>query len=302
MALLTAKRISAVAAAMLSRRLVLPQTVTIVPGDEFAGDNGDTVTIRVQQPSAARVQAAPGNAITYDDVTEVPVDVTLAHLYHAKRVTDEELSLQLRDFARQVLRPQVDAVATGAEDQLAAAMNGVPASGIQFAMAASEADTIATLLAAREELGNADVPAGDRFLAVSASIATRLLSVDKFTDVNRSGMSAALSDAVLGRLYGFTIVESNGLTGDTAVAYHRSGFAMANRVPVRPSGAADSAVARDDSGQIGLRHIRQYVPDRLADASVVSTFAGAAAVADVDPLTGTAADFPRAVKLTVSAT
>jgi hypothetical protein len=300
MAILTAQRISAVAAEMLARRLVLPQTVTIVPGDEFAGDNGDTVTIRVPQPSAAREQTSPGSTITYDDVTEIPVALTLKHLYHAKRVTDEELSLELRDFARQILRPQVDAVATGAEDLLAAAMNGLPASGVEFANAASEADTIGILLAVRQELGGADVPAGDRFLAVSPSIATRLLSVDKFTDVNRSGMPQALSEATLGRLYGFTVVESNGLTDDTAVAYHRSGFAMSNRVPTRPSGATDSAVARDASGTIGVRHIRQYVPDRLADASVVSTFAGATAVADNATPT-TAAHFPRAVRITVAA-
>jgi len=60
------------------------------------------------------------------------------------------------------------------------------------------------------------------------------------------------------------------------LAYHRSGFAFANRVPVAPRGANDSATAT--AGGVGLRQIFQYVPDKLSDASVVSTFAGAAAV------------------------
>lgn len=296
MAVLTAQGISSVAIALLTRSLVLPRTATAVPGNEFAGSNGDTITVRVPQPGSARTQASAGASITYDDVTEIAVDVTLAHLYHGKRISDEELSLELEDFARQITRVQVDAVATGAEDELATAMNDLAAQ-IEFAATATDDDTLSTILEARELLGEADCPSDDRFLAVSPSIATRLLSVDGLRNVDQSGAPSALRDATIGKIFGFMVVESNALTTDTAVAYHRSGFAFANRVPVAPRGANDSASSNHDG--VGLRQIFQYQPDILSDASVVSTFAGASAVADVtSPSSGT--DYPRIVKIGVS--
>ena len=275
MAVLTAQGISSLAVELLTRSLVLPNTVATVPGGEFAGSNGDTITVRVPQPGSARTQSSRGSEITYDDVDEIPVDVALAHLYHAKLTTDEEMSLDLESFARQVTRVQVAAVATGAEDELADAMNGLSADD---SIASDGSDVEEKILEAREFLGQNDVPSGDRFLAVSPQVATYLLSVDKFVRVNESGQNSALRDAMIGRLYGFNIVESNGLDSGTAVAYHRSGFAMANRVPVAPRGANDSSTAT--SGGIGLRQVFQYVPDNLSDASVVSTFAGASAVWD----------------------
>lgn len=282
MAVLTAQGISSAAIALLVRNLVLPMTVTRVPGGEFAGHNGDTITVRVPQPGSARVQASRGATITYDDVAEVPVDVTLNHLYHGKLISDEELSLDLVNFGAQITAVQVAAVATKAEDELAGAMNDLAADA-SFTLAASDADTEDKILAARESLSAANVPAGDRFLAVSPQIATRLLSVDKFVKVNESGGSDALRNAIIGRIYGFTVVESNALDSGTACAYHRSGFVFANRVPVSPRGANSSGSA--SAGGIGLRQVFQYVPDKLSDASVLSTFAGAAAIAEDSPAT-----------------
>lgn len=295
MAVLTAKRISKAGIALLTRSLVLPMTVTRVAGEEFSGSNGDTVTVRVPQPGASREQVTPGATITYDDVTEIPVDVTLKHLYHGKLVTDEEMTYELEDFARQVSAVQIDAVATGAEATIAAVMNALTPR-IEFAATATSADTKAVLLEAREILGEAEVPAANRYLAVSPSIGTRLLSVDDFTKVDASGSGSALREAVIGRLFGFTVVESPALDADEAVAYHSSGFVFANRTPVAPKGAADSASVTAQG--IGLRQIFQYVPDKLSDASVVSTFAGAAAVNDVTPANDPT-DYPRFVKIGV---
>lgn len=287
MSVLTSQQISSLAVGLLTRDLVLPGTVSRIPGGEFAGSNGDTITVRVPQPGTHRVQATPGAAITYDDVNEVGVNVSLSHLYHAKKVTDEEMSFDIENFGVQVTRVQTSAVATGAENLLAAAMNGLASEG-DFALTASVEDTKATLLEARRLLSAANVPAGDRFLAASPEVVNRLLATDEFTRVDASGSDNALRDATVGRIYGFTVVESNALTAGTAVAYHRSGFVFANRVPVMPRGAASSATAT--AGGIGLRHIFQYDPNTLSDASVVSTFAGAAVV-----------DAARVVKLTTAA-
>lgn len=273
--LLTSATISRAALGLLTRNIVLPQTVTRVAETDFRGGHGDTVTIRVPVKVAARVQGTPGAAITYDNITETGVNVTLAHLYNGVKVTDEDLSLDIVDFGAQILQPQAAGIAEGAEDQLAAAMNGLVADQ-SFALNGTDADTEGAILAAREALSSANVPQGDRFFAVSPEIATRVLSVDKFVRVDESGANNALREAVIGRLYGFTFVESNALTAGTAVAYHRSSFAFANFAPTLPSGAADGASMA--VGGTALRWIRHYDPDILSDRSVLSTFAGAAAV------------------------
>lgn len=280
MALLTAQGISSLAVALLTRSIVLPATVSRVPGGEFAGANGDTITIRVRQPRAAQVQATPGAAINFSQINETPVDVSLRHLYDAVHVTDEELSLQLEDFGRQVLEPQVRAIAIGGEDELATAMNNVVSdetldtSQADATAQAEETDRVVKL--ARETLSAADVPSGNRFLACAPEVITLLLGVPKFVraDATGDGRSSAIRDAVMGRIYGFTVVESNGLTASTAVAYHESGFAFANRTPVVPRGVAGQSATSTEDG-IGLRHIMQYQPANLQDQSVVTTFAGA---------------------------
>lgn len=277
MALVTAKGVSSLAVALLTRQLVLPMTVARVPGGEFAGDNGDTITVRVRTPRSARTQASPGAQITYDALNETPVDVELSHLYDATRLTDEDLSLNLVDFGSQVTQPQVASVATGAEDQLAAAMNGVAADA-SFAGTPSDTDTDEQILAAREALSEADVPAGDRFLACAPDVISRLLGVDKFVRADAVGDGTAIREATMGRIYGFTVIESNGLAAGTAVAYHRTGFVFANRTPVPPRGLSSTQTATATNGGVSMRQIFQYQPDILSDASVLSTFAGAAVV------------------------
>jgi hypothetical protein len=282
MALLTAERISALAVTLLARALVLPRTVLTVPGPEFSGPSGGTVTLRVPVPRTARVQATPGDPITFDPMTETPVPVQVTHIYDGTRLTDEDLSLNLEDFGRQVLMPQVEAVARRGEDELAAVMNTVgaddtlPADPVDPGDATYLHELEDAILAAGETLDNADVPAGDRWAAVSPSVARRLLRIDKFTAVDASGAATALRQAVLGSLYGFTFVKSNGLDSGTALLYHESAFAFGSMPPANPAGAAWSTTAEHEG--LALRHIRQYNPTILSDESVVSLFAGATQV------------------------
>lgn len=282
MAVLTAQGIANVAIPLLTRSLVLPRTFTMVPADGFTGPNGETITVRVRKPRTAREQVTPGSAITYDDQNEVGVDVTLAHLYDAYHVTDEDLSLNLEDFASQITQPQVRSVAEGAEGQAYTAMNALAADA-SFDLSASPADTKAKLQGARETLSNNKVPASDRWFAAAPDIITRLLNVEEFVraDALGDGRSSALRDAMVGRIYGFGVIEAVGLTAGTAVAYHSSGFAFATKKPADPRGANETAAISDQG--INIRQIFQYDPDVLSDASVLSTFAGTSAVFEDAP-------------------
>lgn len=276
MPLLTAQGISEVAIALLRRSIVLPATATAIPGADFDGANGDTITVRVPQPGTALEQTVPGAEITYSDIDEVPVDVTLRHLYHAKLITDEEANFELVDFSRQILRIQVDAVARGAEDVLAEAMNDLDVdTELELAATATADDTKAVILGARSRLISSGAPPTDLFAAVAPDVAGRILSL--LTPIAWTGPESAFRQAVIGQLFGFTFVESGSLDAGTALFYHRSGFVFANRTPRPPrSNTAESASTTE--GGIGIRSILQYDPNRLSEASVLSTFAGAGAV------------------------
>lgn len=276
MAVLTAKGIASTAIPLLVRNLVLGRTVTIVGGNEFAGPNGETVTVRVRQPRSARTQATRKANLVADDQIEVPVDVSLSHLYDLYDLSDEEATLDLESFAFQITEPQVASVATSAEDQLATVMNDLTAD--DAAVADTAAGFKAAGLAARAFLSKNDAPAGDRYLACGPDFANVVL--DYLGDRDTPDTDSAIREAILGRIWGATAFESNGLNADEAVMYHRSGFVWANRRPFMPRGANDVASI---SGQgVALRQVFQYDSSRAVDQSLLSTFAGAAAVVDWD--------------------
>lgn len=287
--------IANIAAPLLARSLVLPMTVARVSREDFSGESGDTVQVRVPQPKASREQAPGGGSLTADATIEVSTGVQVRHLYSLENLDEYQLNLQAQPFAQRVTALQIEAVARGAENKIATVINNLTAD-IEFALTATAADTKATVIAAREALSEADCPAEGRFLACSPSIISRLLNVDEFVRADASGSDSALRNAVVGRIYGLTVVESNGLTEDEAVAYHRSGFVFANFAPANPQGAISSAQAT--SQDIALRSLFQYNPASAVEQALVSTFAGAAAVLDGPDESTT----PRYVKLAVGTT
>ena len=109
--------------------------------------------------------------------------------------------------------------------------------------------------------------------AVTTFILTRL--GDRLA-VDRADQPSALRDAVIGRLYGFTVVESAALDAGTALAYDSSAFVWANRAPATPMGAPSAAVIVSQG--VALRQLFAFDPGILSDASIVSTFAGCSVV------------------------
>ena len=288
MSLLTSAPISALAVELLSRQLVLAGTVTRVPAGEYRGPSGGTVTLALPQPRTAREQESRAAAITYDQISEVGVDVTVGHFYDAALISDEELSLDLRAFGTQVLRPQVESVARAAEDQLAAKMNGLTADGtIEWAATASADADKATVLAIRERLTVNEAPPSNRWVACAPDITTRLLDIPGFVEADKRGSATALEAAEVGQVFGLRFIESAAISAGSSIAYHRSGFALGTLAPKDPGGGADSSTA--SAGGVTLRHILAFDPGHLATASVVSVFAGAAVV-DESPNAGAAVE------------
>lgn len=280
---LKATVINRTALKLLEREIVLPRLVWNYGSADFRGAYNDTVTLRLPPVLSSREYSwrnTRGSEITVDDLTETGVDVTLNHdIYSAVAVTDEQLTLDIVDFAEQVLMPQVKAVARGLEDLIATTM-GAASYANQLNIADSENGMWSTLVEARRLLNVANVPRDGRVLLVGSDVEAELLTDDKFNRVDSAGDSAtsALRDATIARLAGFTIVGSNAIDAETAYAFHPTAFAFANVAPIVPEGATFGS--RLAQSGLALRWIRDYEATKLRDRSVVSSFAGCTSVAD----------------------
>ena len=275
--------ISRTALGLLRRELILPRLVTRLGIEDFRGAKDDTVNVRVPARLTARDYEwrTRTNPIVLDDISETSVPVVLTeHPYSAVAVTDEELTLDITDFATQVLNPQVLAVAEALEAVLGTVIEGATyAAEVDYAESEDGVGSpfYRALVDARKALNDAKVPASERFVLLGSSVEAAALKEDAIRV--ETGSSDALREAIIGRVAGFTVIGNvQSLSADFAVAVHRSAFAFANVAPEVPSGVAMGQSTVFDG--LALRWIRDYDPNYLRDRSVVSSFAGAASVED----------------------
>jgi hypothetical protein len=137
------------------------------------------------------------------------------------------------------------------------------------------------LVQARQALNDANVPRDGRILLVGSDVETEMLLDPKFNRVDSAGEGlavGALREATITRLAGFTIIGSNALDPETAIAYHPTAFAFVNVAPVVPEGVTYGS--RQAESGLAMRWIRDYDALYLRDRSVVSSFAGCTSVED----------------------
>lgn len=278
---------------ILSRELVLANLFTKLTVEDFRGAKDDTVSFRVPAVLEAREYAWRNNRsspIVIDDLTETKVDVVLNHdFYSAVKITDEQLTLDIKDFGAQVLQPQLTAVAEKSEDLIGDTLAAATyATTIDFDEATDDPRHV--VIDARKALNIANVPKANRFLLVGANVEAAILKADGLLDFDKSGSDSALRDAIIGRLAGFLLVTTNSIDPDAAYACHKTALVLGTAVPANPAGAVKSASASYQGW--GMRWLQDYDPTILADRSIVSTFAGATATAD-----GEGDEVIRAVKI-----
>jgi hypothetical protein len=278
---------------LLFRELVIAQTVwtNAVRSEEFTHALGDTVNLRVPARRSARTRVLrAGTPLEIDESLELSVPVTLTRdVYNGAPITDEELTLDITDFAMQVLIPQVRAVAEGIEDLIAAEMSGATyPSTIEF----NNTDPYATAVAARRILNDNNVPKAGRTLLVGSGIEQAFLLSDRVAKYDNIGPAAdsAIREATIGKVAGFDVVQSNAIDDDEAYAYHRTAFVLAGRTPKVPMGASfgeDVPLSRAEGAQVGAsqggisaRWIMDYDSVNARDRSFTSTWVGTATVED----------------------
>jgi len=110
------------------------------------------------------------------------------------------------------------------------------------------AHAFAAVVAIRQALGKAKVPASQRYLAVSPEFASLLLAEgSKLTSADSAGGTGELRNGVLGNLLGFTVIEHPLLTHTSnrpaAIGYHGPSVAYVGQIAKTEGGRMELAFA-----------------------------------------------------------
>lgn len=288
---------------LLLRELVVARTVwtDAVSSAEWEGAFGDTVTIRVPAKRTARTRVLrAGTAITNDDSNEFGVPITLdTDVYNGASITDEQLTLDIVDFARQVLQPQIRAVAEGVEDAIAGQIVGatyetdhtIDADSSDF-LTSSARDWYKIANRARRILNESHVPMAGRTLLVGTAIEEEILNTERLIRNDSIGgpATSALQEASIGRIAGFTVLTSTAIPDTDAYAYHRTAFVLGTKAPAIPRGAAfaqgvslgqaEQMGAQSGISGVNARWLMDYDYSNTTDRSLVDVYLGTAQVGD----------------------
>ncbi len=245
----------------LEREVVLPSLVWRDAFGDFKGAEGDTITVKVPAVTSARSRALrSGSTRTRDSLKEGKVAVTLdTNLYKDVQITDEEMTLDIREFGAQVMSPIVNAMVRGYEEEIVDLMED---NDPEVTVPWEDDDPHSTLVDAGTALSNANVPLSGRVVALGTELAARFVKADQArrADSAGDGANAALRDATIATPYaGFgRIVVVPALHPTVGYAFHRTAYVLSSVAPVVPAGVAWGASV--SSGGFALRAIRQFDP------------------------------------------
>lgn len=279
-----AEKLAGVALALLQRQIVLPGVFVNRYGiTDFKGAKGDVVNVK--RPALLKARDAgfrARNALVIDNLVQSRLQVALnRYPYSAVALSDEELTLDVTNFAQDVTAPQARAIAEDFENTAAATLSGATyVHEVDFDPDSSgvDGDPRKVAIEARRQLNTSNVPANGRLWVVGSSMSAAIASHDKLLDVDTAGLPEAVREGVVGKLGGFIILESNAIDPDEGYFVHNSAVALAAVAPAAPRGATSAGVAVD--GGIAVRQLFDYDSDTLSDRSILSVFTGGTPVTD----------------------
>lgn len=312
-----------VAVAALERDTVLAQCIWINPGGDNANLGvGDQVNITLPALlTSRRRDLRTLEDIEYDLLAEVKTSVKLQdHLYQAVMISDAVLTLDIQNFANQVLRPVTRGLADGIDDRIAGLINGA---SYDAAITATKATVLDGVVQGMVGLDRNYVPKDNRVIVAGTGVQAALLRHPDLVRYDGSGDNTALRQATIGTLYNMPVVTSPRINSKEAIIMHKSAFAAVLRAPIsRPVmgpewGRGESVTAGGANFVVRLTHDRDN--RKLADTMVADVFMGVGTMkdkgkyelsnglptftpwhTDTDPDTDGQEKLIRAIKLTVS--
>jgi hypothetical protein len=222
---------AAVAEALQESAVLAPITNRQYEGE---ATKGNTVHVTGVVPPTITDYAAAGRTTTAEDQTDdgdaVPIDQEKSFDFHVDDIDRVQAAGSFEAWTTAAGR----ALANDADSYIGAQMI---AGGTDAAFAGDVTDSTEAhdaVVQLRKQLNQANVPAGQRFLAMNAEFEALFLAADsKITSVDTSGTAAGLREAIIGRYMGFTLVTSNLLPEQTfaqVVAFWQPAFAYISQI------------------------------------------------------------------------
>lgn len=291
---------------LLERELAVANLVWRWSAMDFAGALDDTINVKVPGRFKAKDRdlraTGEDRRIKMDHLQEQTLGVKLTKFpYHATSITDEQLTLDIDNFAVQILAPQVRALQEYIEDMVVAEIigakyvdGGLNDEDVYDAKFRNVKGTLkmedfygpgkmgahALFNRLHTQFSLRRIPVNDRVVIAGAEVAEEIRNAPNLVKVNEAGDSSALRDATIGRLSGFTIVESNQVPTNEMYAFHKTAFTLATAAPIVPQGATYGATQA--TPQTALRWMRDYDAMYAEDRSIVDCFAGTNHMNDID--------------------
>jgi hypothetical protein len=165
---------------------------------EWAGAKvGDTV--RIRRPASFDVDEF-STSINVQDITEGSVELIIEkHFDVSVGVTAKEWTLELDQFSERVIAPAMIGIASAIDQYILAKYVEIP---YWAGLPAVDPWALADLSYARKVLNDNKAPLGMRNGIINTTTEAELLTLDAIVNAEKSGSTAALREASMGRLMG----------------------------------------------------------------------------------------------------
>ena len=259
----------------------LPQFFTMFPGERFKGALNDTLTFNTGRFTVAgeyewRTRLNP---VQLQRIGQTTATVKLdKHLIQAVPITNEQATMDIRQFGREIVVPQVEAMRVEINHQVMKALRAADFK-VTNLNATTGDNPFDVAVSAHLELQRAGVPEDGRFWIVGANAEEWLLRSDALTDPARGGSEALVRDNTLGKIRGFNVISGSSLVGPNEMYFgHKSGLLVANVAPEAPFNVPNSSRTSVDG--FSLMGTLTYSDSYQSSVSTFSTFFGANSVND----------------------
>ncbi|MGD6754295.1 P22 phage major capsid protein family protein [Streptomyces sp. BH105] len=275
--------VSGAAVEMLRAELCLGQTIFRDAESDYQGGHGDTVRIRAPKSVTPKKFEGSMNSIA-QSISEQTVSLKLSeYVANPVDLTAQDMSLNIENFATQVVMPQTVGLAEYIESAIGATFQkkiDTTTKDEKAALVMDPAEPRKAITSAGAILDKARVSGGGRWLVVDPDIKKVLLDDPNLSQVSYAGDEGdALREATIGRLYGFNVVMSPFVKG--ALAYSGHAFAAAVKAPVVPMGLTGKSVTDDHGQNYAITWHMSYNSDSDKERSTCKTFFG---LAEIDPV------------------
>ncbi|AWY04843.1 major capsid protein [Microbacterium phage Floof] len=275
-----AEQVAVVAAKLLKEDAYLSALVSHDYQDEFLAPGSAGRPIKIKFPTILLPRERDINdttsSIQLDSIVEAGTTLNLDKkmVYSAVPLSEEDLNLNLKDVSAQVVRPQAAGIAEDIEDRLATKLLAVP-NDAAFSVANTPydpANPVAFYSRLRKELRDRGIPQDSLNLVIGTGLYLDLLNAKAIQDASASGSTAALREGSVGRVAGFTVIESTRVDEFELLAFHKASVTLVTRAPAVPAGASFGETVNE--GGYSIRYMRDYDADKTVDRSILATFVG----------------------------